>query len=94
VADIEVLVLALIVHLVLKYYGTNLDPFHLSRNVMGSELEFLKSLWGLGIEEEEGYRTVPPGYIGWRNSFLGIDSRARIYRPSFHENKPKTLVFT
>jgi hypothetical protein len=41
-----------------------------------SELEFLKSLWGLGTEEEEGYRTGPPGYIGWRNSFLGIDSGA------------------
>jgi hypothetical protein len=40
------------------------------------ELEFLKSLWGLGTEEEEGYRTGPPGYIGWRNSFLGIDSGA------------------
>jgi hypothetical protein len=43
---------------------------------MDSELEFLKSLWGLGTEEEEGYRTGPPGYIGWRNSFLGIDSGA------------------
>jgi hypothetical protein len=31
------------------------------------ELEFLKSLWGLGTEEEEGYRTGPPGYIGWQN---------------------------
>ncbi len=41
-----------------------------------AELEFLKSLWGLGTEEEEGYRTGPPGYIGWRNSFLGIDSGA------------------
>ncbi len=40
------------------------------------ELEFLKSLWGLGTEEEEGYRTGPPGYVGWRNSFLGIDSGA------------------
>jgi hypothetical protein len=42
------------------------------------ELEFLKSLWGLEIEEEEGYSTAtgPPGYIGWRNSFLGIDSGA------------------
>ena len=29
-----------------------------------------------GTEEEEGYRTGPPGYIGWRNSFLGIDSGA------------------
>ncbi len=35
-----------------------------------------KSLWGLGTEEEEGYRTGLPGYIGWRNSFLGIDSGA------------------
>jgi hypothetical protein len=40
------------------------------------ELEFLKSLWGLGTKEEEGYRTGPPGYIGCRNSFLGIDSWA------------------
>jgi hypothetical protein len=37
---------------------------------MQPELKFLKSLWGLGTEEEEGYRT------GWRNSFLGIDSGA------------------
>jgi hypothetical protein len=28
----------------------------------------------IGTEDEEGYRTGPPGYIGWRNSFLGIDS--------------------
>ncbi len=42
----------------------------------GTELEFLKSLWGLGTEEELGFRTVPPGYIGWRNSFLGIYSGA------------------
>jgi hypothetical protein len=31
---------------------------------------------GLGTEEEEGNRTDPPGYIGGRNSFLGIDSGA------------------
>jgi hypothetical protein len=43
---------------------------------MYTELKFLKSLWGLGTEEEEGYRTGPPGYIGWRNSYLGIDSGA------------------
>ncbi len=42
------------------------------------ELEFLKSLWGLGTEEESGYRTGPPGYIGWWNSFLGIDSCLKI----------------
>ncbi len=41
-----------------------------------TELEFFKSLWGLGTEEEEGYRTGPPGYIGWWNSFLRIDSGA------------------
>ncbi len=35
-----------------------------------------KESMGLGTEEEEGYRTGPPGYIGWRNSFLGIDSGA------------------
>jgi hypothetical protein len=29
-------------------------------------------------------------FIDWRY----IHSCARIYRPSFHENKPKTLVFT
>jgi hypothetical protein len=45
--------------------------------VMHPELEFLKSLWGKGTEEEEGYRTGPPGYKGWRNSFLGIDSWAQ-----------------
>jgi hypothetical protein len=28
-----------------------------------AELEFLKCLWGLGTEEEQGYRTGPPGYI-------------------------------
>ncbi len=27
---------------------------------------------GLGTEQESGYRTGPPGYIGWRNSFLGF----------------------
>ncbi len=43
---------------------------------MKSVLEFLKSQQGLGTSEEEGYRTGPPGYIGWRNSFLGIDSGA------------------
>ncbi len=41
-----------------------------------TELEFLESLWGLVTEEEEGYRTGLLGYIGWRNSFLGIDSGA------------------
>jgi hypothetical protein len=30
--------------------------------IVSPELEFLKSLWGPGTEEEEGYRTGPPGY--------------------------------
>ncbi len=46
------------------------------KTVPKAELELLKSLRGLGTEEEEGYRTGPPGYIGWRNSFLAIDSGA------------------
>ncbi len=49
--------------------------FRLYKEKIGiSELEFLRSLWGLGTEQEEGYRTGPPGYIGWRNLFLGINS--------------------
>jgi hypothetical protein len=32
---------------------------------------------------------------GWDPAiFVNKNNRARIYRPSFHENKPKTLVFT
>jgi len=38
------------------------------------ELEFLSNLWGLGTKYEKGYRTGPPGYIVWRNCFIGIDS--------------------
>ncbi len=49
---------------------------HTTNKAHAPELEFLKSLWGLRTEEEEGYRTGPPDYIGWRNSFLGIDSGA------------------
>ena len=43
-----------------------------------TELEFLKSLWGLRTKakEEEGYRSGPPGYKSCQNSFLGIDSGA------------------
>jgi hypothetical protein len=47
-----------------------------------TELEFLKSLWGLETEEEKGYRTGPPGYIGWRNHSLesipGLHQRLKI----------------
>jgi hypothetical protein len=35
--------------------------------IWAPELDFLKNLWGLGTKEEEGYRTGPPGYIGWWN---------------------------
>jgi hypothetical protein len=58
--------------------GSRLTVLIFLRNLCNSmpELEFLKSLWGLGTEEEEGYRTGPPGYIGCWNSFLGIDSGA------------------
>jgi hypothetical protein len=41
-----------------------------------AELKFLDSLWELGTWEEWGSRTGPPGYIGWRNSFLGVNSGA------------------
>jgi hypothetical protein len=37
---------------------------------------FKKSMGAIGTEEELGDRTGPPGYIGWRNSFLGINSEA------------------
>jgi hypothetical protein len=36
----------------------------------------LNRLWGLGTKGEYGYRIGPSDYIGWRNSFLGIDSLA------------------
>ena len=58
-----------------KMNRTRIRPWKYS-TIQTPELEFLKSLWGLGTEEEEGYRTGPPGYIGWRNSFLGIASWA------------------
>ncbi len=37
---------------------------------------FRTSLRGLGTEQEHDCRIGPPGYIGWRNRFLGIDSWA------------------
>jgi hypothetical protein len=52
------------------------DPAQAKEARKRAELEFLKSLWGLGTEEEKGFRTGPPDYIGWRNSFLGIYSGA------------------
>jgi hypothetical protein len=56
------------------------------------ELEFLKRLWGLGTGEEEGYRTGPPGYIGWRNSFLGIDSGAQYMFKNTSSAEPNLLL--
>ncbi len=66
-------------HIAGKYFpvgGNKQNCFHRKRSENSTELEFLKSLRGLGTDEEEGYRTGPPGYIGWRNSFLGINSGA------------------
>ncbi len=55
--------------------------------IRSTELEFLKRLWGLGTEEEEGYRTGPPGYISWRNSSLesipGPHTRLKVPEPVF-----------
>ncbi len=39
-------------------------------------LEFLNNLWGIRTKQDYGCRTCPPGYIGWRNRILGIDSQA------------------
>jgi hypothetical protein len=38
-----------------------LQFFVTKQYALRTELEFLKSLWGLGTEEELGYRTGPPG---------------------------------
>jgi hypothetical protein len=56
----------------IKVYKFGLCP----TTVLSYEPTWNLDLWGLGTGEEEGYRTGPPGYIGWRNSFLGIDSGA------------------
>jgi hypothetical protein len=53
---------------------------HASLEVLQTGLKqswnFKESMGAIGTEEEEGYRTGPPGYISWRNSLLGIDSGA------------------
>ncbi len=49
-----------------------------------------------------GLNTVPvlkffdadPGWKKFGSGMRKFESSARIYRPNFHENKPKTLVFT
>ncbi len=56
-----------------------------------TELVFLNNLWGLGTEYEQGYRTGPPGYIGWRNSFLEIDSLGSINFKNTGSDEPKSL---
>jgi hypothetical protein len=45
--------------------GKGLSLFVYRPARLHSELEFLKSLWGLGTEEEEGYRTGPPEPVLW-----------------------------
>ncbi len=51
--------------------------------------EFLINFWGLGTEKEKCCRTCPPGYIGWRNWFLGIDS----WDPKKFKNSGSEPVF-
>jgi hypothetical protein len=63
------------------FYGWNVTKTIFDHAWAGMEESCLwagifKEAIGLGTGEEEGYRTGPPGYIGWRNSFLGIDSGA------------------
>jgi hypothetical protein len=66
---------------------------HILQYFYTPELEFLKRLWGLGTEEEEGYRTGPPGYIAWRNSFLGIDSGAPYtFKNTSSDSEPTILL--
>jgi hypothetical protein len=67
-----------------RYYSVYsvICPLSWSVHCNFTELEFLESLWGLGTEEEEGYRTGPPGYIGWRihslESIPGLHTRLKI----------------
>jgi hypothetical protein len=49
---------------------------------------FKKSI-GLETGKKQGYCTDPPGYIGWRNSFFGIDSWA----PKTFKNTRSDLEF-
>ncbi len=49
-------------------------------------LEFLKSVWGLGTKEEQGYRTGPPGQAGGIHSWESV--------PGLHKRlKMRALVF-
>ncbi len=57
---------------IVQYFVEHCFSFH---SVGGCWAGIFKESMGAGTEEEEGYRTGPPGYIGWRNSFLGINSK-------------------
>ncbi len=61
-------------NLTLQYFHSRVDSNTLTMGLGNPipELEFLNSRWGQGTEQEYGYRTGPPGHIGWRNSFLGF----------------------
>ncbi len=63
-----------------KPYSSSVpSPHRLFKN-SSSELEFLKSQWGLGTAEEEGYRTGPPEPVFVDvYGHLGIDSKNRFY---------------
>ncbi len=44
--------------------------------ILSSAGIFKQSMGAIGTKQEQGYRTGPPSYIGWRLLFLGIDSWA------------------
>jgi hypothetical protein len=61
----------------------NLAPPHSHTLSVYTEPVFVDLLRGPGIDSQPGgtvrnpiCRTGPPGYIGWRNRFLGIDAWA------------------
>jgi hypothetical protein len=51
-------------------------------------LEFFNNIWGPETKEK-GSRTGPPGYIGWRNRFLG-SIRSLKMPPLVGENRQAT----
>jgi hypothetical protein len=60
--------------------GIILDAAGISIPAFGISVRYLNSYYGYGMVADEAMRVM--------------EAYARIYRPGFHENKPKTLVFT
>ena len=71
------------------YEGQESIPRNEFHQPLQPEQEFLKSLQRLETGKKQGYCTNPPGYIGWRNSFFGIDSWA----PKTFKNTRSDLEF-